>query len=177
MGLRQQREPFLGQALDEPDLPQRPGAVERLREDPPGQPLELVLATGAGQRGVADVEVDVEVRIIHPHRAALVERDEGQALAVARHQVQPGHDLRDELVVGGGFAVEHHAAGHMHVRGVTLQVQKRAVEPCQAVWIGHAVILTRPGKCDEAHIRPVAVAATLTEFENDLPNRLCPVRG
>src|SRR6202012_3445364 len=48
-------------------------------------------------------------------------------------------DLLDQLVVGGGVALEHHAAGDMHVRGVALEVQEGAVESGQAVGIGHAL--------------------------------------
>jgi hypothetical protein len=93
-----------------------------------------------------DMEGDVEVRVVHPDRPALVEGDEGQALAIARNEVQPAGDLLHQLVVGGGVALEHHASGDVHVRGVALEVQERAVESRQAVWIGHGVILARhPG--------------------------------
>ena len=89
VGLGQHREAVVGQALDQPQLPQRTAAVERLGEHAPGQPPELLLAPGLGQRRVADVEADVEVGIVDPHRPALVERHERQPLAVARHQMQP----------------------------------------------------------------------------------------
>ena len=137
VGLGEQGEAIVAQTLDQPQLPQRTGAVQRLGEDPAGQSLELLFASRAGQRGVADVEVGVEVRIVDPHRAPLVEGDEGQALAVARHEVQPRDDLRDQLVVGRCRPLEDHAAGHVHVRGVPLQVQERGVEPSQAVSAGH----------------------------------------
>ena len=83
------------------------------------------------------------MRVVDPDRPALVEGHEGQTLAVARDQVQPARDLLDELVVGRRLAVEHHAAGDVHVSGVALEVQEGAVEPREAVVIGHAVILTR----------------------------------
>ena len=88
VGLGQQREAIVGESLDQPQLPQRARAVERLREHPAGEALELLVAAGPGERGVAHVEGDVEVRIVDPHRAALAERDEGQPLAVARDEVQ-----------------------------------------------------------------------------------------
>ena len=143
MGLGQQGEAVVGEPLDQPHLPQRARAVQRLGEDPAGQALELGLAAGAGQRGVADVEADVEVRIVHPHRPALIEGHEGQPLAVARDEVQPAGDLLDQLVVGRRLALEDHAAGDVHVRGVALEVQEGAVEPGQAVGIGHGLILAR----------------------------------
>jgi hypothetical protein len=120
MGLGQQREAVIGQPLDEPQLPQRASAIQRLREHATGQALELPVAAWPRQRRMTDVEVDVEVRIVHPHRAPLVERHEGQPLSVARHQVQPGDDLGDQFFIGRRRALEHHAAGHVHVGGVSL---------------------------------------------------------
>ena len=76
MRLRQHRETPAGEPFDQPQLPQRPAAVERLGEHAPREPLQLALAAGAGQRGVAHVVVDPEVGIVHPHRTALAERNE-----------------------------------------------------------------------------------------------------
>ena len=133
--------------LDQPQLPQRPRAIERLGEHPAGQPLELLVAARTRQGGVADVEGDVEVGVVDPHRPALAERHERQPLAVAGHQVEPRDDLLDELVVGRRRALEHHAAGDVHVRGVALEVQERAVEPGQPVRLATARILAGFGRC------------------------------
>ena len=65
-----------------------------------------MLACGRRQRGVADVVAGVEVRVVDPHRAGLRERRERELLAVARDQVQPVLDLRDEVVVRRRLAVE-----------------------------------------------------------------------
>ena len=46
MRLRQHREAPAGESLDQPQLPQRPAAVERLGEHAAGEPLQLVIATG-----------------------------------------------------------------------------------------------------------------------------------
>ena len=124
MGLAQQREPAAVEPLDEPQLPQRAVAIKRLGEDPAGQPLEVALGTGARQRRVAHVIGQVEVRVVDPDGTALVEGHERQPLSVAWNQMQPQADLVDELGVRGGFALEHHAAGHVHVRGVTLEMQE-----------------------------------------------------
>ncbi len=93
MRLGQHREAVLLKSLHEPQLPQRSRAVKGLREDPSGEPFELRLAAGGRQRGVPNVKAGVEVRVIHPHRTPLIERHEGEPLAVARHEVQPGDDL------------------------------------------------------------------------------------
>ncbi len=55
MGLGDDREAVAREALHEPDLPQRLGAVQALGEDPPGQALEGRVVGGLGQRSVADV--------------------------------------------------------------------------------------------------------------------------
>ena len=62
VGLGDQREAVALEALDQPHLPQRLRAVEALGEDPRGQAQELVLGAGLGQRGVADVVLEVEGR-------------------------------------------------------------------------------------------------------------------
>ena len=153
VGLAEDREAAAFEPLDEPQLPQRLVAVELLREGAAGEVLELLVAAGRRQRVVLHVVPRVEVRIVDPHRAALAERDEREPLAVARHEVQARLDVRDQLVVRRRRPVEHHARGDVHVRrGVVLEVQERAVEPGQAVAIGHAAIV--PGTCqvcDRAH--------------------------
>ena len=83
-----------------------------------------MLAARTRQGRVADVEADVEMGIVDPNRPALVQRHECQPLAVARHEMQSRHDRRDQIVVGRRRAVEHHAAGDVHVRRVALEMQK-----------------------------------------------------
>jgi hypothetical protein len=89
VSLREQREAPVGEPLHEPQLPERSAAVERLGEDPAGQPLELGLAARPGQRGMAHVVAHVEVGIVDPHGPSLVEGDEREPLAIARYEVQP----------------------------------------------------------------------------------------
>ena len=54
----------------------------------PGECRSCSSLPGRGQRGVADVVAEVEVRVVDPHRPALAERHERELLPVARHQVQ-----------------------------------------------------------------------------------------
>jgi hypothetical protein len=143
--LAEDREAAVFEALDEPQLPQRLVAVELLREGASGEVLELLVAAGRRERVVLDVIPRVEVRVVDPHRPALSKRDERESLAVARHEMQASLDGAHELVVRRRRPVEHHARGDVHVRrGVVLEVQERAVEPGQAVAIGHAAILAGP---------------------------------
>ena len=61
------------QPLDQPQLPERLRAVELLGEDPRGEVAQLLLGAGRRQRGLAHVVVEVEVGVVDPDRAALVE--------------------------------------------------------------------------------------------------------
>ena len=69
MALGQQREAAVGEPLDEPQLPQRLGAVELLGEHARGEVRELLVAAGRGQRGVAHVVLEVEVARRRPTAA------------------------------------------------------------------------------------------------------------
>ena len=72
-------------------------AVELLGEDPRRQVAQLLLRTGCWQGGLADVVLEVQVRVIDPDRAALAERDEAQLLAKAGDQVKARGDVVAEL--------------------------------------------------------------------------------
>jgi hypothetical protein len=140
-GTGQQREAVLRQSLHQPQLPQRTRAIQCLGEHSPTQPPQLGLVAGVGQRGVTDVEGDVEVRIVDPGRSALGQRDERKPLAIAGHQVQSRDDLLHELLVGGRRTLAHDRGGNVHMRGAVLEVQERCIEPGEAVRGGHATIL------------------------------------
>ena len=71
---------------------------------------------GRGQGGVADVVVEVELRVVDPLRPALAVGDEAQLLAKAGHQVQARVDVLAKLVVLGRRALEHGRRGDVHVR-------------------------------------------------------------
>jgi hypothetical protein len=134
VGLREDREALAPvEALDHKQLPERLVAIERLREHPPREPLELLLVARLRQRREPDVVADVEVRVVDPARPALAERDERQPLAVARNLVELRADRVDELLLFGRGAGERHHGGHVHVRAAVLEVQERRVEPGQAV--------------------------------------------
>ena len=146
VGLCDQRKTFPGHPLHEPDLPQRLGAIQALREQPPGELLQCGVVGGSWQGGVADVVARVEMRVVGPYRPALPERHVGKPLAIARHQVQAAEDVIDELLRRGRLALEDHHRRDVHVRGrVVLQVQERGIERGQAVWVGHGSIVAASG--------------------------------
>ena len=72
------------QPLDDPDLPQRLGAVELAAGDVAGQVGQLPQAARAGDGGAPDVVVDVEVGVVDPDRVAQPEGDLDQPPAEDR---------------------------------------------------------------------------------------------
>ena len=74
-----ERPATVGEALDDPCLPQRTVPVERLRHEPRHEPAQLGVAARRGQRGVTHVVRQVEVRVVDPHRPAQLQRDESHA--------------------------------------------------------------------------------------------------
>ena len=138
VGLRDQREALAGQALDEPDLPQRLGAIQALGEQTPGQLGQRRLVGRSRERGVADVVARVEVGIVGPHRTALAVGHVREALAIARHEVQAAEHVIDQLLQARRLALEDHHRGHMHVRGrAFLELQEGRVQRGQPVGICH----------------------------------------
>ena len=96
-------------------------------------------AAGGGQRGVADVVLEVEAGVIDPHRASAVDRCVGELVAVARDQVQSPADLLEELVHARRRAFDDRQAADVHVRDGALLVQERGVYRRQPVEValGH----------------------------------------
>jgi len=137
MRLRDDREAVLVDAIHQPQLPQRFGAVQALREDAPGELPQLVLAGGRGERGVAQVVARVEMRVVDPDRPALYERRERQLLAVARHEREPVLDLGDEVRVRGRLALQQEHRADVHVGPAVLEREERGVEPAEAVAVAH----------------------------------------
>ena len=143
MALADDREPVVGEAGDHPQLPERLRAVEALREGPRGERPQLLLVAGGRQRRVADVIVEVQVRVVDPDRPALVEGDEPQLLAEAGDQVEPRLEVVAEVVEIGRRAFEDHRRGDVHVRPVALEMEERRVQAGEAIE-AHAYIFSPP---------------------------------
>ena len=65
---REDRRTLLLQSVDHHELPQRPGAVERLGIELGGEVEQLALGAGGGEHDFAKVRVDVELGVWHPCR-------------------------------------------------------------------------------------------------------------
>ena len=127
VGLRDQREAPALEALHEPRLPQRLGAIEPLRVDPRGQRAQLFLGARGRQRRVADVVLEVERAVVDPDRPARLKRRERQLVAVARHEVQPRPDVVQEVVVRRRRTFEDQHRPDVHVAVRPLLRQERGV--------------------------------------------------
>ena len=119
-------------SFDQVELPERLGLVERRRGQLAGQSFEFALAALAGQRGQADVPVEVEIGVVLPERTRgpvhgfLPETRVGQELGLD-HLAQ-GADVE--------MGLEHHHAGDHHQVGGALHAQPGGVHP------GHRRLLT-----------------------------------
>ena len=118
-------EPF-----DHVQLPQRPPAVEWSRHDPPDLGRELPVVAGRGERDVADVEVDVEVRVLDPVRLIESERHLDEPPTGGRHEVQMVVDQRLQVVEPHRLRrrFEQRQATDVSVGGAALDVQEERVE-------------------------------------------------
>ena len=126
------------QPFDDPHLPQRAVPVE-LAADHVGRELgQLAHPARRGQRGAAEMIVDVELGIVDPHRVAQAEGHLDQPAPEHRCQRDP---LVDELAQpaegvapGHGGRVENGDQRHVHVEGGCLRVEEGGVEPAQPFW-------------------------------------------
>ena len=99
VGLGEDRDPVVAEALDEVDLPQRTAAVQRPRDDPRDELEQLLVGARTGQGRSAHVVGEVEGLVVGPHRAGQPTRDRHHALAVAGDERDPVGDQLDEAVV------------------------------------------------------------------------------
>jgi hypothetical protein len=77
---------------------------------------------------MADVVGEVERRVVDPQRPAGLERRRRELLAVARHEVQPRLDVREEVVQRGRLALEQRERADVHVRVGLLLRQERGID-------------------------------------------------
>jgi hypothetical protein len=82
---------------DEVHLPQRPRAIERSGEDARARLGEAGLVAGRGHRGLADVEVEVELRVLDPVGVIESERHLGQPPAKHGQHREPLGDQPAEV--------------------------------------------------------------------------------
>ena len=158
VGLRDQGEAALAQALDQPQLPERLGPVELLGEDPGRHPAKHVLVAGRRQGGMADVVAEVELRVVDPEGATGLDRRDRELLPVPRDEVQPALDMVEQILVARRRPLEDRHPADVHVAGRRLVRQKRSVDRRQPIHVslGHGRNVSR---MSQARCRPPGPAA------------------
>ena len=147
MALGDQSKTPVVNSLDEPELPQRLASVKSPRQQLAGQLGQLGFAAGAGQRRLTHVVLELEMRIVDPHRQAHVEGGRCDQLAVARHVIQArAHAFGERLKVGWGTLEKQDAAG-VHVQRTAVLEFEQASLDCRQTheivrigawnWCGH----------------------------------------
>ncbi len=143
MSLADRSETIALQPLGDPQFPQRLAAIELLRHDSPGQPLELLFPAGTRQRRMAHVVVEVEALIVNPDRMVL-DRHARDPLPITGNLMQPRSDVAanpfdiDPAARGPHrLRVEDHHPRDVHVSLRTFKVQKRPVQNAQPLIFGH----------------------------------------
>jgi hypothetical protein len=124
------------QALDDDELPQGLGQIERARVKARDLDAELPPVAGLGQSDVADMVFDVEIGILDPVRMIHVQRQAYEALAEAARAAQPARDELENVLEaheaagrGRGIVDADRADVHRCVR--RLEIDEARVLPAQ----------------------------------------------
>lgn len=97
--------------------------VERLGHDPADHVAELIQSAGPWSPEVAHMAANVELGIVRPDGVLDPERHLDDALAEARHQLQPVLHVGDELLVAGSRPLDQQDAADADVDLVPLGEQ------------------------------------------------------
>jgi hypothetical protein len=124
VGLRDDRAALALEPLDQVDLPQRPGEVERLRHHPPDELAQLRLRPRLRERGVANVPAQVKGRIVGPDRVVDVQAQRRDLLPETRHQVEPLIHVFEQVIERGRLALDDDRPAHVHVDRSALGEQR-----------------------------------------------------
>ena len=132
--LGQRRDAAALDALDEPELPERSGAVELVGHQPADQLVELLAATRRGHTDPAQVEVDVELVVLDEPGPVQAERTADDPPPQLRHLRQPlddqlAHPVEAEVRGLGGVADSN--GSDVHVPARRLGVPERRVDARQ----------------------------------------------
>ena len=89
---------------------------------------------------MADVILEIEVRVVDPQRTARLQRRRGELLAVPRNQVKATPDVPEIVRERGRGPREHQQSPDVHMRRRPLLVQERGIDRGQAVemLLGHS---------------------------------------
>ena len=132
--LGQHRPVAVVEAVDDVHLPQRPAPVHRAADDARHLVGQLVDHSRTGQMDFADVEVEIEVRVVHPVRVVETQRHLDQSSAQRFEFTDEGGVLRVdgavriELLAG---PLEDHQPGDVTEGRRRLQVEEGGVHAAE----------------------------------------------
>ena len=179
--LRQQRDAPAAQALDHGQLPQRARAVQAARQLLADELGERGVAARGGQRCAAHMPAEVEAVVVDPHGVRKPRGAGLQALAIARHEVQPPADALEHPVVAHPVAVcEQQQAADRHVDRPVLGGQRGAVGRCELLAHANGPIAQR-GAIRSAPSRrmtsPLTIVLRTISQASPANSCGCPSRG
>ena len=162
--------------VDDVELPQRVRAVERPRDQPRDRLGDLPLVARRRHRAVADVEVEVEVRVLDPVRQVDAERHLGELPPERRQHVdaladEPADVLELELAARPRRRVVDRQARDVPVRAARLHREELRV---QARQLAHRPTLS--SGCDSLERTVPAERAQYTSRSRATGSRATTVR-
>ena len=130
MGLGQDRESALGQALHEVHLPERTVAVQWTRHDSRDEFLELIVRPRPGEGRSAHMEVHIKILIVDPHRICDATGNPFDLLSIAGHETDSGLDEPGQAIQikAGLRCLKQHHTTDVHRRCWLLQIQEGHVQ-------------------------------------------------
>jgi hypothetical protein len=131
MDLVDDRDPVICQTLGDIHLPQRTAPIERCAGDLADQLIELPTSARSGHACTAEVVIQVDVVVLHPHRMVQLQRDVYELAAKRRQRHQPrigraAEQIEAVSTLQAGH-VEHADLQRMHVDFGCLAVQHQRV--------------------------------------------------
>ena len=119
--------------LDDPELPERPPAIQALGHEPPHEVADRGVVPRRRQRRPVHVVVDVEVTVGDPDGTPELERREPHALAVAGDERQLLAHQAVDLRPARGRALEDAQARDRHRRALVLEMEELCIEDAETV--------------------------------------------
>ena len=147
--LGDERDAVVLEALDDPDLPQRLAALELHARDVAHDVGQLAQRAGRRHADPFDVAVDVEVRVVDPHRVVQPQRHIDDPLAERSHQMHAIGDVSphglERVATGHRRGVEDGGQRHMRVHRRRLDVQEEGIEPRETLHVILSLLASWPG--------------------------------
>ena len=126
------RHPAILETLDQIQLPERAGTIQRSCVDPRHQLRQLSAIARRWHGDVTDVEIEIELGVLDPVRVIEAEGNGHEFAAKRREQVDPAGDERSERLevesIRGRGRVQDDHAGDVTVLGRRLEVEEAGVE-------------------------------------------------